>query len=232
MKLASLPLSLALLFVAAPTLAQEPAPAPAPSHAELLRLEIGARQAFIADPGFDAFAQHNEFGQLSIAASHPIFARGRFTLAPGLAWDYGMAEASVRGSPSSLTVHRVSIPIEARFSLLPQLYVFTRVAPGAAHANAEVKDASAPAPLVRGAWIASLDASAGATYRLLTLTDLRGRPLDMWLSADGGYGFSRSTELTLSPDLADGDPRRTGAADLGALSLRGAFFRVAAAFTF
>lgn len=225
-------LSLAFVAITTNAAAQEPLPPSPPKDAGALRFEIGTRQAFIANPGLDAFARHNELGQASLSLSRVVLTRGRFAFAPGLAWDYGETSADVRGSASSLSVHRLSVPLEGRFSILPQLYAYARVAPGAVALSAEVKDTSAPGTLVRSAWLPSIDASAGATYRLFTIADVRNRPLDLWIAAEGGYGWTRSTDLVMTPDLADGDPRRTGGVDLGSIALRGAFVRAAVALTF
>lgn len=231
-KIVSMLVLLSVSAIAPLASAQEPMPPPAPSDAGALRFELGTRQAFIANPGLDAFARHNEFGQLSLALSRVVLARGRLAFAPGVAWDYGETDADVRGSPSALVVHRLSVPLEGRYSILPRLYAYARVAPGAAAVHGEVHDTSSPGTLVRSAWLPSLDASAGASYRVLTIAEVHDRPLDVWLAAEGGYGGTRSTDLTMTPDLADGDPRRTGAVDLGSLALRGAFVRAAIALTF
>jgi hypothetical protein len=95
--------------------------------------------------------------------------------------------------------------------------------------SARVNDVSAPGTLVKSAWLPTFDLSAGGALRFASASHER---FGFWLTGEGGYSWTRSTELALAPDLADDDPRRTGGIDLGRLALRGAFMRIGAAVTF
>jgi hypothetical protein len=191
--------------------------------------DLGYRGAFVTDPGMNPFSTHDYFDQVSLGGSRLLVERGRFGFAPGFLWDFGSSMATARGADSALFVHRLSVPLEARFRLTRWLYVFARTAPGVANVHARVSDPSAPAPLVATSWLPTMDLSAGAAWRF---ADLRDGRFGFWLTADGGYGWAKSMSLDLMPDLASDDPRRVGGTDLGHLALRGAFMRFAVAVSF
>lgn len=190
--------------------------------------DIGYRGSFVSDPGMNAFSTKDYLAQFSLGASRRMLERGRFAFAPGLIWDYGGSSATARGAATSLAVHRLSIPLEARFRVTPWLFAFVRTAPGLASVSARVEDASAPAPLVKSDWVPTMDLSAGASWRFARVNDRVG----FWLTGEGGYGWSKSMALNMTPDLASDDPRRTSETDLGRLALRGGFMRFGAALSF
>ncbi len=190
--------------------------------------EIGYRGSFVSDSGMNAFSTKDYLAQFSLGATRKMLERGRFAFAPGLIWDYGSSTATARGAASSLAVHRLSIPLEARFRVTPWLFAFVRTAPGVSSLSARVEDSSAPAPLVKSEWVPTMDLSAGASWRFVRVNDRVG----CWLTGEGGYGWSKSMALNMSPDVQSDDPRRTSETDLGRLALRGGFMRFGAALSF
>jgi hypothetical protein len=190
--------------------------------------EIGYRGSFVTDPGMNAFSTKDYLAQFSLGASRKVLERGRFAFAPGLIWDYGGSSATARGAATSLAVHRLSIPLEARYRVTPWLFAFVRTAPGLASVSTRVEDTSAPAPLVKSDWVPTMDLSAGASWKFVRINDRIG----FWLTGEAGYGWSKSTALNLTPDLASDDPRRVADTDLGRLALRGGFMRFGAALSF
>jgi hypothetical protein len=58
------------------------------------------------------------------------------------------------------------------------------------------------------------------------------RGVGVWLTADGGYGWSPSHQLALAPAVGAADASKAGVTSLGELSLRGAFMRASFALTF
>jgi hypothetical protein len=205
------------------------------------RVELGYRGAFVTDAGYNPFSTQDYFAQASLAASRTIFTRGRFSFAPGLAWDYGRSGATSRGASTSLDVHRFVVPLEGRVHFGSWGYAFVRAAPGIALESAEVDDPSAPgpltgppapAPLAKSRWLFATDLSAGYAFPLFPRTDPYERVPRAWLQADGGYGWIVTQRLNLAPDLPSGDPRLASGIDLGSLTMRGAFVRVAAAASF
>jgi hypothetical protein len=200
---------------------------PQPPRESPWQAEIGYRGAIVRDAGYDPFSTNDWFGQLTLAGSRVLLTRGRFSFAAGAAWDYGHASATARGASSDLNVHRLTVPLTVRYSLARWLYLYGTIAPGAAREDARIADPSAPAPLVRGGWLASGDASAGVAYSFLDT-----RPVSWWLSAELGYGLAAPLSLAMSPDLPSSDPRSAGKTDLGSLALSGSFGRVGLAVAF
>jgi hypothetical protein len=222
----------ALCVVVAPASAAGEEPSlerPRPASPPVWEAELAYRANLITSAGFDPFSTNDAFGQVSLAGATTFFTEGRLSLSAGVGWDYGHTESTARGSTSALTLHRLSIPLTARYALTPRFRLFARAAPGAAWAKARIDDASAPAPLVASEWMPSADVSGGAAYRFA----VSGRGLvGWWLGAEGGYGWTPSMQLALAPDLPDGDPRHTGPVDLGTLSMRGPYVRVAVSLAF
>jgi hypothetical protein len=196
---------------------------------EFWQAEVAYRAGFITDPGLNPFSSRDDFDQFTLHASRTIYSSARFSFAPGIVWDVGTSESTARGADTGLTVHRLTVPFEGRYHLASFLYLYGRVAPGAAAMSARVNDVSAPGTLTKSAWLPAIDLSAGGALRFATAGRER---FGFWLTGEGGYSWTRSTDLLLSPDLKDDDPRRTDAIDLGHLALKGAFMRVGAAVTF
>jgi len=194
-------------------------------------VQVGYRGGVVPSAGYDPFSTDEYFAQLTLGASRVVYQRGRLSLSAGAAWDWGHAGATPRGDKADLSVNRFTAPLTARWYLLPRAYVFARVAPGAIHQSASVQEPSAPASLVASGWRPCGDASVGAAYSFADVITGVG-PLVWWVTADGGYGWAGAMRLSMSPDLADSDPRRTGPLDLGSLALSGPFGRLAVAMAF
>jgi hypothetical protein len=54
----------------------------------------------------------------------------------------------------------------------------------------------------------------------------------LWVTTEGGYGWTAPNRLSLKPEDAGAAPQRLTPLDLGELSLRGPLFRVTAALSF
>jgi hypothetical protein len=197
------------------------------------RIELGYRGSFITDPGYNPFSTQEYLPQVSLAASRTLFAQGRLSFAPGIAWDYGSSNATARGDQTSLGMHRLTVPLEGRLHLGGWGYAFLRAAPGVALVNTEVDDGSAPAPLTKSRWLFATDVSAGYAWlawpRPEAPSPSRGH---LWLQGEAGYGWVVAERLNLAPDLPPGSPQTTSGVDLGSLAMSGAFFRIAAAASF
>lgn len=196
----------------------------AQSRTAMWRVEVGYRGSFVTHPGYNAFSTQDYFSQMSVLASRTIFVWGRYSFAPGIAWDYGSAGATDRGTDtSSLSVHRLSIPLEGRAHLSDWAYGFLRVAPGVALEQAELDDASAPGAFTKARWLFSSDVSAGFAVR--PHLERPNAPMHPWLQADIGYGWIAAQRLNLAEDA----PTPAAMVDLGTLAMQGAFFRVVVA---
>ncbi len=235
----TLSIGLVALATSAPAWAQSPdAPAeegttpPAPTWpASRWRVEVGYRGSYITDSGFDPFAKTDALPQLSVGASLTVAQRGRLSFAPGLAWDHGGRSATARGAASSLTLDRVTVPLEGRFHVDRWGYAFVRVAPGFVAQTARLEDPSAGVPYTKSRALFATDLSAGYALPLFRLGRRESAPT-AWLQADGGYGWVATERLDLAPDAASDDPRRTRGIDLGSLATSGAFFRAGLAVSF
>jgi hypothetical protein len=202
------------------------------------RLEMGYRGSFVTNAGYNPFSRDDYFSQFSMAASRTIWAGsggglpGRFSFAPGIAWDFGTSSATARGDNASFSMHRLTVPLEGRMHFGSIGHAFVRAAPGVAFQRAEVDDPSSPAPLSKERWLFATDASAGYAWLVWPHGQASDLVARMWLQGDVGYGWVVAEQLSLAPDLPSSDPRRVSGVDLGTLAMQGAFFRVMAAASF
>jgi hypothetical protein len=222
------------------SLVETPAPAAQTNRLQSMwRFELGYRGTFVKEAAFDPFSTQDYFGQVSVGFSRTVYAKGRFSFAPGFAWDFGRSGATARGDGASLDVHRLVVPLEGRMHFGKWGYTFVRAAPGIAFEAAEVDDAASPtltsggtAPLTKSRWLFATDLSAGYAYPLWPRENPTEFMPRVWIQADGGYSWIAPLGLNLAPDLPSSDPRMANGVDLGALTMRGAFFRVSAAVSF
>ena len=159
--------------------------------------QAGFRQTFVTDPGFDPFSKNNGLPQLSLGLSRTVVERGAWSFAPGVAWEYGQVQGTARDHETQLDTHRLSLMLEGRYHLFPWLYALARVAPGALHQAAQVRDPLAVAPLVASNWAFTVDASAGAAFLLGPWT--QSSMPRFWLVAEGGYGVTRQMRSCCTP---------------------------------
>ncbi len=192
----------------------------------MTRLELGYRGSFVTNPGYNPFSTNDYLPQLSIAASQTVLWDRHFSFAPGLAWDFANGGATARGDATSLTIHRLTIPLEGRAHFGRWGYVFLRAAPGVANVRAEVDDPSAPQPLTKSRWLIAADVSAGYAWLVLPPGRAFDRVARIWVQSDVGYGWVATEHLNLTPGNAG------SGTDLGSLALNGVFFRIAAAASF
>ena len=195
-----------------------------------LQASLGLRVSQVPDAGYDVFSNSDELAQVSLGLAGTLWRQQRFSLAATGFWDYGQKGSNVRGSNTDLVVHRLTIGPEARYQLLPPLYLFVHVLPAFAHSSASLADGVAQVTRYARHWSYGVDASAGAAFELYAARSGAFRP-QLWAMAEGGYGYLGSTSLELSPDAGQG-PQRPAPVDLGSLSLAGPYFRVSAAVGF
>jgi hypothetical protein len=229
-RLATCTLSVALGLTAVPAFAENGDAAtsrPFDDHRELVaKFDLGYRGSFVTSAGYNPFSTNDYLPQLSIAATRTLWANRSWSFALGIGWDYANAGALALGDTTSLTLDRLTVPIEGRRWLGRWGYVFLRAAPGIAYESVEVDDSSTPSnDLTKSRWLFAADVSGGYAVPLWSRAD-PSRPFShLWAQADGGYGFIADQRLNLAPN---GQPRGEGP-DLGVLALRGAFFRIAIA---
>jgi hypothetical protein len=196
------------------------------------RLEVGYRGSFITNAGYNPFSTSDYLPAFSMALTRTVATQGRFSFAPGLAWDHSASSATSRGDSASLVFNRLTVPLEGRLRFGRWGFAFVRAAPGVALLHARVLDPSFPAtPLSKSQWLFAADASAGYAFPLWTRALDARRVLRLWVQGDGGYGWVAEERLNLGPDLGSNSQLANGV-DLGPVALRGAFFRLAVAASF
>lgn len=215
-----------------------PADAPAPQakiapRYDYLRLGLGFRIGYIGDPAFDTFADNDVLAQMSLEATYAFYTKGKLAIASGLAWDVGSRSSGARGLSTRLTVHRLTVPIEARWYFAPWLNGFVKVAPGAGAYDVRIEDPSSPATLDHAPWVFAADLSGGATVRLAGGSDHDVRRARLWLTTEIGYGVTSSHALRPRPSRDENDVLGSDqATKLGTLAVNGVFWRTGLAVSF
>ena len=197
-----------------------------------VQASLGVRVSKVADAGFDPFAESDELVQVSLGLGAMLVRRERWSLAAVGFWDYGEQSSTARGQPSSIGLHRLTIGPEARYHLLPPLYVFVHVLPAFARSSAAIEDGVAQVTRSARHWSYGVDAAAGAAYEVYGVRNGEAIRPRIWALAEAGYGYLGRTSLRLEPDAGDGAPERSAPVDLGSVSLKGPYLRVSAAVSF
>jgi hypothetical protein len=192
--------------------------------------QLGVRSTFVTDRAFDPFATDNALTTVSLGITRTLFDHEQLSFASGIIWDYGERSATARGQATNLVAHRLAVPLEGRYHLLPWMYGLVRVTPGVVHQSARLYDTWAP--FGAQAWTFGLDASAGLALLLGPHSESSASPVRWWLAGEGGYSYAGSAKLLLRPEVASDDPRRTGDLDWGRLALSGGFFRIYGSVTY
>lgn len=229
-------MSLALLglsFVSQSALGQERErdPEALGTHQKNVRLEIGARTQFVSSDALDPFSENDVLPQLALGASYAFYAQERLSIAAVLGFDYGKSSSHARDIPTSLDLRRFTLGPEVRYHVLRILAVTAKLAPTLTREAAEA-DTGLGTDLAKVAWKFGLDATAGAAVELFGYHSGESRVPRLWLTAEGGYGWTAPTRLVLTPKNAGDAPERLTPLDWGELSLAGPLFRITAALSF
>jgi hypothetical protein len=204
-----------------------------PPRYDYLRFGLGFRIGYIPDPTFDAFADSDVLAQMSLDASYAFYTKGKLAIAAGLAWDVGSRTTGARGLTTKLTMHRLTVPIEARWYFAPWFDVFAKVAPGTGALYARVEDPSSPKTLEHAPWVFATDLSAGASFRLVGGSDHDKRRPRLWITHEIGYGLTTEHALQPRPSRDDADVLGSDqSTNLGSLAVNGVFWRTGLALTF
>jgi len=240
--LLTLSLALALPLIASNASAQEPALMDAPpppvvtSSNDTLRrfsqVELGFRAGFMRDSGYDPFSTNDMFTQFSVGGTRTLFVDRALSIAAGVRWDYGRASATARGAEASLSMHRLAVPLEARYHVTRWMYAFARLAPGAMRTSASLTDGSSADTLTDAHWTFSADASLGSAF-LVGPHSAPTRHLGRWwFTQELGYGWTQAKALDMGVAPAEDDFRQYGSIALRPIAMRGVFFRLGVALTF
>lgn len=199
------------------------------THQRHLRLELGARAQLVSDAGLDPFSTNDVLPAVTLGASHAFFTRERLSLAALLAFDYGVTSALARSNEASLHVMRFSLGPEARYHVLRVLAVTAKLAPTLARQSAEIST-GAGSDLKKVAWKPGFDATLGAALELFGYHSGASRKPRLWLTGEGGYGWTAPTQMSFRPDGPA--PQRLQPLELADLSLSGPLFRATAGISF
>lgn len=206
--------------------------------APLFRLSLGFRNQWYGSAGRDPFTNRDYAPQASLAADATLLRSRHFSLAAGLAWDFGRASGQARGIDTALATHRLTIPLEGRWHWTRSIYGFFRAAPGFVANLASAESIESNVGDYRDARYAfATDLSAGAAFALSPQAKNGRRAVRLWLIPELGYGLAGKTTFNLEPprQRPDSDvelPGSTQPTRLPGFSPSGPFFRVSLALGF
>jgi hypothetical protein len=203
-----------------------------PPRFDLVRVNAGFKFGYIPTSGFDQFASSNVLSQFSIDGTYPVLHRGRVVVGVGLGWDVGGRTDKLRGFDTSLTAHRLAVPIEGRYHVTPWLYGFGKLSPGATAMLVKLSTGGSPS-LTDTAWAFSADASLGASFLMGPRQRLDKRAPRFWLTPELGYSYTTNASITVNPhrdskDVLGNDENMR----LQATALSGFFWRATIGTTF
>lgn len=239
--IATLVLSLSATFTAPAWAAEEPlvesradtaADDALGTHQRHVRLDVGVRTQYVKSRGFDPFSENDALPQLSLAASYAFWARGKLSLAGVAGFDWAAPGSEARNNDTSLDVARFTLGPEARYHVLRILVVTAKLAPTLTRESAQL-DTGLGTDLKKVAWKLGFDATAGLAVEVFGYRSGQRRSPRLWLTGEGGYGWTASNRLALEPEEAGSAPQRFAPFELpDALSLSGPLFKVGAALSF
>jgi hypothetical protein len=201
------------------------------THQKHVRLDLGVRTQFVADESLDPFAETDVINQFTTQASFSFWAREALSLAVVGGFDVGGRSAPARSDEASLDLRRFTLAPEARYHLLRVLALTAKVGPTLTREEVEIVGALG-SPFHKVGWKVGFDATAGAAFEVFGYHSGASRKPRLWLTAEGGYGWTAPMELVLSPKNSGATPERLAPLTLPDLALAGPLFRVTAALSF
>jgi hypothetical protein len=201
------------------------------NHQRNVRLDVGARTQFVSSAGFDPFSEKDVLGQLAVSASFAFWSQEQLSVAAVAGFDYGGSSANLRSEHASLDLRRFTLAPEARYHVLRVLALTAKVGPTVTREAASVSD-SLGATLLKTGWKFGFDATAGAAVEVLGYQSGASHKPRIWLTGEGGYGWTAPMDLSMKPEDAGTVPQRFTPLELGELSVAGPLFRVTAGVSF
>jgi hypothetical protein len=171
------------------------------------------------------------FHQFSMSASAAFWAQDRLSVAAVVGFDYGASSASARSSEASIDARRFLLAPEARYHLLRVLVLTAKLGPTLTREEVTLSG-GLDTELSQTAWRFGFDATAGAAVELWGYANGSSRKPRLWVTGEGGYGWTASNQLNLRPRETGQAPQRLNPVELGDLSLGGPLFRITAALSF
>jgi hypothetical protein len=191
--------------------------------------QLGLRSSLVTDDGLDPFSTDNVVNHFSVTLGRVLVTQDDLSFGLGAGWDYSHDGASVRSTPTSLNVHRLTLVPEARYHFARRLYGFARIGAGIGLLDATLERGGEQSSSANNVAFTA-DGSAGIAWEAIGERKGDSRQPRMWLIADAGYLFTSKADLTL--DTAPGAPARADGTSLGEVGLSGFTYRVTAALTY
>jgi hypothetical protein len=192
-------------------------------RAPQLTVSAGVRGTVLPSRGFDPYATNDLLLQSSFGLGVELFRAKNVSLAAGFEWDAGGKSATTRGQELRLFVHRLAIPLEARWQLHKRVALFAHVAPGANRMLAS----SDPELLARN-WSFGVDTSVGTAVMIGKVKKAR-----FWITGEIGYSFAFAAAMSLKHQQSEDEtPRNEASTALPDLSVGGGLGRLGVAVSF
>jgi hypothetical protein len=201
------------------------------THQRHLRLDLGARTQYVSSSGLDPFSENDAIPQLSLGASYAFWSADKLSLAGVLGFDYSGWSSRARSADTSLDLRRFTLGPEARYHVLRILVVTAKLAPTLTR-QAALLSTGLDSDLKSVAWKGGFDATAGVAVEVFGFHSGKSHLPRLWLTGEGGYGWTASNELVLRPEDEGDAPQRLEPLDLEDLSLSGPLFKITAALSF
>jgi hypothetical protein len=205
---------------------EETAPVP-----HRLGIEFGMRLLVVDDPSLDPYTASNVVPQAMLALTYTPLSVGPAAFGVATEYDFGRIGGDIRGSKTSLAMHRFAGGLQAEVELW-RFQLYARGMAGALHALGSISDSSAGGDLESAAWTWVADASGGVRFRLGSAGPAEDPAISFWLLAEGGYSFAGDMAMAFAPALEDDDPRQVGAVELPPLYPAGGTARFAFTLSF
>ncbi len=185
--------------------------------------QLALRMNYLDEDGYQPFSSGSSLsqGSLTLLARYRFDPKKPFEIAAGIAYDGGGSTAKARGFDTELDAHRLTVVVEPRYFLFSRLYGFARVGAGPAITSLQLNDNGPSGNLGQTQVTFAVDAGAGIGFYFAELS----RDAHVGVVADGGYGFAGSKKVRLEGE--NGEAIGSGGTlDLGALAMRGGYWRI------
>lgn len=196
-------------------------------HRQHFSLGFGLRMGAVDGAGYDPYSRGDALATGTLFGTYSPWptnwATKPFSLHLAGEWDWGNSDAGARGVDSSLTVHRLSLGLEARYMPITRMRLFVRGMPSAIHVSGVLKDQSFEHELEAASWTWGVDVTGGAAARVGSIGPNDAPIVSFWIGLDMGYRFAGVTSMVLRPTgLTDADAtRRFGEIPMTPLDLSG-----------
>jgi len=223
------PAVLATMTVDEPAAPEEPPePAGFGNYQKHVEFGVGFRANWIADEGYHQFSDKPFLPQVALGAGYCFFANDALSVAARLSWDYGGNSETLRGVPSRIELHRITLGPSLRYHLHRKLFAFATVAPGLRASQTVLDTGGVIFSARQFAFV--MDLTLGAQVELIGPSRNDAAGARWWVGVEGGYSIGTVTDVVVEP--GEGTPARTDPITLEPIELSGGIMRVTTSITF